>query len=312
MGAAEPTACLAGTYQPTAGAGEHIEDCLTCPVGRYCPTDGVSVPTLCGAGTYQPSTGVSTGSEACLECPAGGYCLEGSSGSTLCAAGTFGALAGGVDIDACAVCPAGSYCNEGVSVGTPCPAGRHRVTDGAEALRDCVLCPEGAYSLSEGLGEACPLCEADSFCQTPLSVQACPQHTTSPAGSYSKLACVCDPGFSCAYHKVIQAVIVVNSTSDDFSQDVGGVQSTFINLVAQAAGVDTTHVVINSITTVPDRRRRLLGVEEEGPVRSVSIVVSVAGAVDMDDLSDREHEGVGVLDHTWEEVHVVQATAVAA
>jgi hypothetical protein len=45
-------------------------------------------------------------------------------------------------------------------------------------------------------------------------------HTTSATGSYSRLNCRCDPGYSCAYYKQIQAIDTLNATLSDFNNNV--------------------------------------------------------------------------------------------
>ena len=119
----------------------------------------------------------------------------------------------GENASACSQCPAGQYCQTGVTEPTPCPVGQHLEWEGGEALRYCNLCPEGSYSLAVGLGGACPDYQADLFCQTPLTQQACPEHTTSAQGSYTKLNCSCDGGYACSYHKVIQAATAQSTPS---------------------------------------------------------------------------------------------------
>ena len=306
-GQSSPTICPAGTYQPTEGS-DSADDCLTCPAGSFCDSDGMSAFVLCTNGTYQPLQGAINGTEKCLTCPIAAYCPLGSPAYVPCPMGTYGPLPAGENPGACVTCPAGSYCNAEVSEPTPCPAGRHLTTSGGEALRDCELCPVGAYSIEFGLATECPLCPTDYFCQTPLTQQACPAHTMAPEGSYTKLSCVCEPGFSCSYHKVIQAVIVVNATVDDFAQDAGGVRTAFVATVASAAGVAVDKVIINSVTVIPDARRRLLSVgdnDEQG--RVASIVVSVAGVEYIEDPAEHARGGINILGHSWEEVHLVHA-----
>jgi hypothetical protein len=85
-------------------------------------------------------------------------------------------------------------------------------------------------------------------------------HTTSVAGSYSRLNCKCNPGYSCTYYKRIQAIVTLNSTAYDFNNNVGGVRDAFIASMALAAGVTSNHVTINGVVSRSSARpsRRLL------------------------------------------------------
>jgi hypothetical protein len=87
-------------------------------------------------------------------------------------------------------------------------------------------------------------------------------HTTSAAGSYSRLNCRCTPGYSCTYYKRIQAIITLNSTAYDFNNNVGGVRTAFIAAMAAAANVSTQYVSINGVVarTAALGSRRLLSV----------------------------------------------------
>ena len=313
--ASAETACPSGTYQPLWQQ-IHSAACLVCPTGGYCPEPGANAhPTSCPNGTSSWQTRM-VDDTMCEVCPAGTYCPAFSAEPTICPAGTFGAEPMGENASACAPCPAGQYCQAGVTEPTPCPAGRHLEREGGEALRDCDLCPEGSYSLAEGVGGPCPDCPGDLFCQTPLTQQACPEHTTSAPGSYTKLNCSCDGGYACSYHKVIQAVVTVNSTVNSFLQDEGGVQTAFINTLALAAHVDPSQVVINSVASADQsmrRLRRLLGLpspedERELP-EGVHVTASIAGVNELRDPALHQHGGLEILEHSWEELHLVSARA---
>ena len=308
-GASTATACPAGTYQPTVGESASVDACLPCPKGSYCESDGMSAHVQCAAGTYQPELSAIDGDVKCLACPAGAYCAVGSSASVACPAGTYNPDTSGESVNACLDCTAGNYCNAGASVPVPCPAGKHRTATKGEALRDCSLCPEGGYSMTTGVSDACDLCPVNRFCQTPTAQQACPTHTTSPTGSYTKLQCACEKGFKCSYHKVIQAIIVVKSTVDDFTNDVGGVKTAFMQTVASAAGVDVSKVVINGVTVIPGTRRRLLSLEDDVYANAANVVVSVSGVMYMEDPMQHAKGGIEIMGHSWEEVHFVHAAA---
>ena len=67
----------------------------------------------------------------------------------------------------------------------------------ATHLSNCLLCMPGTYSLDVGRTTNCPTCEANYYCRTSTLKESCPMHTTSAAGSYSRLNCRCTPGYSC-------------------------------------------------------------------------------------------------------------------
>jgi hypothetical protein len=88
-------------------------------------------------------------------------------------------------------------------------------------------------------------------------------HTTSNAGSFSRLNCKCTPGYSCTYYKKIQAIVTLNVTITDFNNDVGGVRTAFLAAMAAAANVTSDHVVINGVTVssaASQQGRRLLSI----------------------------------------------------
>jgi len=74
-------------------------------------------------------------------------------------------------------------------------------------------------------------------------------HTTSSSGSYSRVNCKYDPGYSCTYYKRIQAIVTLNAPAYDFNNNVGGVRDTFLAAMAAAANVTTNHVTINGVIT---------------------------------------------------------------
>lgn len=85
-----PTACPAGTYQPTLGV-ESATGCLPCPAGYTC-TAATLVPEPCPSGYYLDTPGGHV-AEDCLACAAGTYSMPGAATCVLCSAG----------------CPAGTY-----------------------------------------------------------------------------------------------------------------------------------------------------------------------------------------------------------
>ena len=276
----------------------------------YCPAQGGNtLPTSCPNGTYSPWTN-QTNALVCKACSVGTFCPAFSDAPTLCPPGTYRATPMGQNLSYCLDCPLGYYCGEGLIVPGACHAGTNRVLPRGVHLSDCELCPAGAYSLAEGLGAPCPLCPADYFCQSPVVQQACPEHTTSPEGGWTKLNCTCDAGYECNFYRVIQATVTVNETVNNFVNNVNGVQTLFILTLASAAHVDPSQVVINGVLAHSGARRMLLAYSASyAPPRFDSgthVVVSLAGAHDLEPLEDHLHGDLGVLGHWWEEIHHVQ------
>lgn len=255
-----PTDCDAGSYRGTTGA-QSQGQCAVCPAGSYCPQKSVA-PTACDAGTYRGASGALSADD-CLVCPAGRHCASGTVTPTLCNAGSYRPSTSGQTQADCTVCPAGAYCVAGSASPVFCGPGRHRDTTGAVQLSNCLLCMPGTYSLDVGRTTNCPVCTANYYCRTSTLKEACPMHTTSATGSYSRLNCKCNPGYSCTYYKRIQAIVTLNATVYDFNNDVGGVKTAFLSAMAAAANVSSSHITINGVvartspTAAPGSRRLL-------------------------------------------------------
>jgi len=156
----------------------------------------------------------------------------------------------------------------------------------------------------------CPLCDANFYCRTSTSKDVCPLHTTSSAGSYSRVNCICDPGYQCTYYKEIQAIVTLNATLWEFQNDINGVRTAFIAAMAAAAGVQPSQVTINDVLT-QSRRRHLLG--EEAARGLIDVHASVTGSVQLRDLDkhlDRHIEKLHVA-HTWKQAPQVRAVALS-
>jgi hypothetical protein len=264
-----PTACDAGSYRGTSGA-QNQQQCTVCPTGNFCPEGSID-PTNCSAGTYRTSTGALK-VEDCLACTAGYYCPLAATTPTACQAGTYRSTQSGVAQSSCTTCPVGAYCPVHSVTPALCGAGKHRDTTGATHLSNCLLCLPGTYSLDVGRSSNCPVCSANYYCRTSTLKEACPMHTTSTTGSYSRLNCRCDPGYSCAYYKQIQAIVTLNATLSDFNNDVGGVKTAFLAAMAAAANVTADHVTINGVmSSAPSAQgRRLLSIASSSPEPSIS------------------------------------------
>jgi len=213
----------------------------------------------------------------------------------------------------CSVCPAGNYCPIQTVRPIQCSAGTHRDTPGASHLGQCLLCLPGTFSLQVGRTTNCPLCEANFYCRTSTSKNVCPLHTTSSAGSYSRVNCICDPGYQCTYYKQIQAIVTLNATLWEFQNDYNGVRTAFLAAMAAAAGVQPSQITINNVVT-QNRRRRLLSMGEEAERELIDVHASVHGAVvlrDLDKHLNRHMENLHIS-HTWKQAPQVRAVPVSS
>lgn len=185
-GATTATACLAGTYLPTVG-GASISDCIECPAGFYCSTDGLHYATQCPSRSYCPA-----GSSSLTACPAGSYCTVESSVPTDCPAGYYCPD----ESDAPITCPDGSYCPlADATAPISCPSGTYFAADCHLAETEsqcCVSCPAGTYASSDAQTPmyACLSCSAGYVC---TGVASTPTPTDSTVdGGY-----ICPPGYFC-------------------------------------------------------------------------------------------------------------------
>ncbi|XP_031412728.1 zonadhesin-like isoform X3 [Meleagris gallopavo] len=235
LGAARPTPCPAGEYQPARGSASCIPcqrgfycqelvagDPKSCPPHTYCPT-GTQFPQTCPEGTFTPPNMTGLWNEKqCLPCLPGHYCRHGQLVGK-CAAGYF-CLAGSSQPtpqgpgfswrflsgcqwgEACAgLCPAGFYCLEGSELPIPCPANTIRDVPGAGQKEDCLPCPPGHWCKA-GDSEASP-CPSGHYCfgsngseqDSLLTPQKCPPHTYRKLpGAQSLTDCQpCPPGYHC-------------------------------------------------------------------------------------------------------------------
>jgi hypothetical protein len=207
----------------------------------------------------------------------------------------------------------GSYCPIQTVTPIKCRAGTHRDNVGASQLSHCLLCQPGTYSLVVGRSSNCPLCESNFYCRTSTTKDICPLHTTSSSGSYSRVNCLCDPGYQCTYYKQIQAVVTLNATLWEFNNDINGVRTAFIHAMAAAAGVHPNYVTINEVMTQGRRRRALLSLEDgNGERETINVHASVTGAVRLRDLDKHlnRHSSLLHIAHRWEQAPQIHAVAI--
>lgn len=275
-----PLVCAAGMYSPG-----NASVCLPCPPGYFCPA-GSSAPSPCANGTYGPSAALS----ACKPCPSGTACGVAATAFTTCNPGEFSAVVACVPCpagqyqpssgsSACVPCPAGQFCPTGARNGTACGPLTYSPTVGQSA---CTPCGAGTFGPSTAVGRTanCPPCAAGFYCPTPLQAVQCPANTNSPAGTSSILGCACNGGYTCGYYRTVSISFSLSNVSlSDFRDDVNGVQTTFLQGVARAAGVAATSVTLVSINSLDQRR---------GGVR-VAVRIDPPESVHLDGL--RRHKG---------------------
>nr|XP_006821767.1 PREDICTED: uncharacterized protein LOC100369099 [Saccoglossus kowalevskii] len=192
--------CPMGTYNPVAGS-DALEDCLECPAGEYCESDGLEFTSgncsegwYCTGGSYTstplpfsnatdisectcplvnytggkcwPGTYCPSGSPYPVECDEGMYCLEWgrSQPNGLCDAGYF--CDGGEHLPdpTHGLCPAGFYCVQGSHTPTPCPAGTYSDTEGNVEISDCMDCTPGMYCEGNNNTEPTGDCTEGYYC----------------------------------------------------------------------------------------------------------------------------------------------------
>ena len=177
--------CAAGTYSNNTGL-TAPGDCVTCPLGHYCP-DASNSPIPCRSGTYNPTVNVGF-ADGCLPCEAGRVC----DGSGLSASNRD--------------CCKGFYCPSGTAICTEyqCPAGTYMPYVNATSEDDCLQCPAGfACPRRTGVASEQPIpCAKGHYCPAGTQRQrefACPKGRYTPTTSAeSALQCTeCDAGFYC-------------------------------------------------------------------------------------------------------------------
>ena len=271
--------CAAGFYRNYEA--DHVTfTCSACPAGAWSALGALQC-TSCPAGTAQPNTTVATPS-ACVACQAGNYAPQGSPACQACPAWSYALASAGQ----CTNCSIGYYTPAKSSACSACPAGKYSFDQGISTLAECkaclpgfycpgvlaspnnqlIQCPLGTYSASTSAKTVsqCLPCAANYYCPIASLQLPCPTGTASNASSTSQLQCVCAKGYSCSYTKVVQAVVTLVMTPDEFNLNPA-VRAAFIAAVASSAKTAAANVNIVSIrdtlTGQTQTGRRLLQLE---------------------------------------------------
>jgi hypothetical protein len=178
---------------------------MTCPAGYFCPDRGSQAPTACGAGSYNPSTG-SAESTACLSCPLGrvnankgsissaacelcpaGFFCSTPAAQVVCPAGSYCPLNATDPI----ACPLGAYCEKGAANWTVCPSGSFADRTGRPDASCSGPCAAGRYGDTPGAqNSSCDgPCAAGFYCvagSTTATAARCPNGTTTAQGQGTK------------------------------------------------------------------------------------------------------------------------------
>jgi hypothetical protein len=135
-------------------------------------------------------------------------------------------------------CPKGFYCPPNTQTPIPCRPGTRNVN-----IKRTTECSD--------------LCLANWYCPDGVSYTKCPEHTTSPPGSSSKLQCICsEAGYQCTYSKEVQLHILLQLP---LQQWLGSqlLRDKFVEIVAKASGVRVENVHIQQVLPHLGNRRLL-------------------------------------------------------
>ena len=139
-----PQLCPAGRFNPSRNM-DSIDDCIPCPPGKYCDTDGgTAVAGDCAAGYYCQIGGkeITPQSDENVAEVCDSYFIDGDT-SSACIGATGPRIVG--------PCPFGHYCDEGTAYPVPCPIGTYRDALRGENSGACTDCDAGYYGKETGL-----------------------------------------------------------------------------------------------------------------------------------------------------------------
>ena len=236
--------CPKGTYNPVLQS-TNVDDCLPCPPGEYCESDGLARSTgLCAEGWYcvrgafsnKPTLidGVVSGSSCFCsnasnggQCAPGSYCPLGSNEPIPCDPGHYCNASGLSNVTGpCSagyfctqnatspkpsdgttgnVCPPGHYCLEGTSSPIQCPIGTFSNSTGNDEEADCAKCSAGFYCPVQGLTAPYEQCGGGYFCP--------PGQSSSTPVDFR-----CSPGHSCPPGSSVERPCPSGTYQNEFGQ----------------------------------------------------------------------------------------------
>lgn len=170
-------ACAVGTFKASAG---NAPTCEPCAANKY--QDQLGRPECEDCMNNAVSAAGSTSISQCL-CEEG-YAPDGA----LCSPCEAGSIKSTTGNEVCVECVRGKY-SMSTTECQDCPDNSHTVHAGSDGIDDC-LCV-AAFQKS---GTQCETCDAGFYCSGNDNRQACMPHSSSPAGSTSQAACVCENG----------------------------------------------------------------------------------------------------------------------
>ena len=161
-----PLLCAIGHYGTMPNATSPM--CSgACPPGNFC-AEGASAPTACPAGTTNPSVGLSS-EGSCLPCIPGTHNPSLGSTNASCAKCPAGKFSARLRQTACDPCPPGGSCADAgafsAMVWRPCVPGTYSNASGLVSPMQCTNCPRGSANPRRGstLRVDCERCPAGRY-----------------------------------------------------------------------------------------------------------------------------------------------------
>lgn len=241
--ATDPVPCPAGTYRDLPG-GRSAVYCIPCPPATYSPLLAATTCLFCPLYRACASAGLITPGDACV---VGAYEAASPEQAVLNASGATTLLPN------CAPCPPGHSCPSPANHSGPveCAPGTYQDTYATSA---CAACAQGQYSTLWALAEACPLCDAGSYCPTPTERYACPSGTDSEPGISDLSQCTCANGNQCVFlRQLLIRLTLYNTTRLDLTP---GFRTRFEHAMALSTGTNDEDVQILDMAVLTRRRAR--------------------------------------------------------
>ena len=181
-------ACDACDVNAQAPAGSTNASACRCNAG-YSGRTGANRCEACAAGKFKPDVG-ETECQPCQDLTSGGSKVASSPRASTSEANC--SCPSGYSKTSGSLCEDVDECAEDTGTCTPLAHTECHNTPGSFTC----LCKQG-YSGDAGAGEACEICDADSFKPTVGKglCTPCPEFSSAPPGSVAKEACACNTGF---------------------------------------------------------------------------------------------------------------------